>query len=281
MPVPMLMKQNVLDPPAVPEVLLGQRRQIDVVLEHRRSAEGLPKLLHDIGPSPPRQVAGSDQGPASRVIDTRACRSPPAPSGPSGHRPSSPSHRPAPPARTLSGGRWASAPGGWPRACTDPERSAMAPRRYSRPTSRPSTKRASGRISYSTAAGPRTPVRRPATLTRPSRSKEATATATVGLDSPDIEASSVREIGPSARTTSSMSCSFMARISLGRAATEWAAYALAVGVRLRPGAGTSGVADPPGTAGGSAPGTAPRVVLDHLHVIRGCHIQGGRTCHID
>ena len=84
--------------------------------------------------------------------------------------------------------------------------------------SSPSTNPASGLISYSRADRPGTPVRCPAIRTRPERSTLASASETVGLDSPDSRARSAREHGPSWRMWLSSSCSFSARISCGRAA---------------------------------------------------------------
>ena len=84
--------------------------------------------------------------------------------------------------------------------------------------SRPSTNPASGRTSYSWAVRPGTPVRWPAIRTSPARSTFASASDTVGLDSPEIRARSAREHGPDSRMWPSSSCSFMARMSGGRAA---------------------------------------------------------------
>ena len=99
-----------------------------------------------------------------------------------------------------------------------PDRSASAPRRNWCPMSRPSTKPASGRTSYSSAERPGPPVRWPASRTSAARSRLASASDTVGLDRPETRARSAREYGPENRMCSSSSCSFMALISGGRAA---------------------------------------------------------------
>ncbi len=101
-----------------------------------------------------------------------------------------------------------------------PDRSAIAPRTYSCPMSRPSTRPAFGLISYSRADRPGTPVRWPAMRTSPARSTLSRASETVGLDRPDTRASSAREQGPRWRMCSSRSCSFIARISEGLAANR-------------------------------------------------------------
>jgi hypothetical protein len=104
-----------------------------------------------------------------------------------------------------------------------PVRSAIAPRTYSCPRSRPSTSPASGRISYSWAVRPGTPVRCPAMRTRPARSTLPRASETVGLDSPETRASSAREHAPRWRMCPRSSCSFSALIKEGRAADRPAA----------------------------------------------------------
>jgi len=86
--------------------------------------------------------------------------------------------------------------------------------------SSPRTRPASGLISYSRADRPGTPVRWPAIRTRPARSTLSKASDTVGLDRPETRASSAREQGPRWRMCSSRSCSFIARISEGRAANR-------------------------------------------------------------
>src|SRR5712691_12900241 len=58
--------------------------------------------------------------------------------------------------------------------------------------------------------------------TRPARSTLSRASETVGLDRPDTRASSAREQGPRWRMCASRSCSFIARISEGRAANRTA-----------------------------------------------------------
>ena len=89
---------------------------------------------------------------------------------------------------------------------------------YCAPTSRPSTKPASGLISYSSADLPGRPMRWPASRIRPACSTVARARDTVGLDSPDSLARSAREQGPWSRMCPSRSCSLSARMSWGRAA---------------------------------------------------------------
>ena len=84
--------------------------------------------------------------------------------------------------------------------------------------SRPSTNPASGRTSYSWAVRPGTPVRWPAIRTSPARSTFASASDTVGLDRPEMRARSAREPGPDSRMWPRSNCSFMARMSGGRAA---------------------------------------------------------------
>ena len=104
------------------------------------------------------------------------------------------------------------------RARISPARSARAPRMYCAPTSRPSTKPASGLISYSSADLPGRPMRWPASRIRPACSTVARARDTVGLDSPDSLARSAREQGPWSLMCPSRSCSLSARMSWGRAA---------------------------------------------------------------
>jgi hypothetical protein len=77
---------------------------------------------------------------------------------------------------------------------------------------------ASGRTSYSSAERPGRPVRCPAVRTRPARSASASATDTVGLDRPEMRASSAREHGPRSRMCPSKRRPFSARMSWGRAA---------------------------------------------------------------
>ena len=96
-------------------------------------------------------------------------------------------------------------------ALISPDRSAIAPRTYSCPMSSPSTRPASGLISYSVADRPGTPVRWPAIRTSPARSTLSRASDTVGLDRPETRASSAREQGPRWRMCSSRNCSFIAR----------------------------------------------------------------------
>ena len=87
----------------------------------------------------------------------------------------------------------------------------------SRPRAAPRTARRSG---------PACRCARPTARTSPARSRLASASDTVGLDSPLSRASSARDSLPASRMCSSSSCSFRARISCGPAGLPWPALAV-------------------------------------------------------
>ena len=82
------------------------------------------------------------------------------------------------------------------RARIVPAMSAIAARTQMRPTSMPTTQPAVGFSSYSTALGPRSPLDRPTSRTRPASSRLASDNDTVGFESPLTLAACARDSGP-------------------------------------------------------------------------------------
>ena len=72
MPVPTETKAKVDDVAAVAVVALGDRRGVDVVLDHRLCAEETPEVAQHRRPLPPRQVRGQLESAAVGLDDSRA-----------------------------------------------------------------------------------------------------------------------------------------------------------------------------------------------------------------
>ena len=199
-------------------VQLGDRGEVDVVVDLERDADGVGEPLEQVGVVPAGEVAGVAQPPGARV---ECARRPDHERG-AGRPRSSPAAAGAPSSACTT---WATASAPGRRGVRSsysptvrPVRSATAARIRVGVTSSAATYAASGLISYSWALRTRAApgCSRSATRARPPRAARAADDA-VGFESPVSSPSWVRESGPCSSRRSSAARSLMPRSEPGRA----------------------------------------------------------------